>query len=88
MNKAGLLTLLFTYPHFPLLVSNLNFLNYSYLNELILFGGSGCINAYNLDIALVKDKKAPTLELDYPTTKEEIINLISQINDFLKDKKI
>ncbi len=61
---------------------------YNTLNELILFGGTGCINAYNLTIALVKDKKVPTLELAYPTTKEEIINLIKQTNEFLKDKKI
>ena len=61
---------------------------YNTLNELILFGATGCINEYNLAIALVKDKKVPTLELAYPTTKEEIINLIKQTNDFLKDKKI
>ena len=61
---------------------------YNTLNELILFGSTGCINSYNLTISLVKNKKTPVLELDYPTTKEEIISLINQTNDFLKDKKI
>ena len=57
---------------------------YNTLNELILFGSTGCINSYNLTISLVKNKKTPVLELDYPTTKEEIISLINQTNDFLK----
>ena len=38
---------------------------YDVLNELILFGGSGCSNERKLEMALIKDKKEPiVLDLD------------------------
>lgn len=60
---------------------------YDILNELILFGSTGCINEHKIAISLVKQKQCPILELAYPTTKEEIINLIRRTNDFLKNIK-
>lgn len=59
---------------------------YNVLNELILFGGTGCANERSLVLALIRDKKVPTLNLPYPTTREEIINIINQTNDFLNQK--
>lgn len=58
---------------------------YGVLNELILFGGSGCSNERKLVIALIKDKKVPILELAYPTTRNDLINVIARSNDFLKN---
>lgn len=58
---------------------------YNTLNELILFACVGCSNNYKLTIKLLKDKKIPILELKYPTTKEEIINLIERVNAFLQN---
>ena len=60
---------------------------YDILNELILFGGTGCINEHRIAVSLVKQKHCPILELAYPTTKEEIINIIKRTNDFLKNIK-
>ncbi len=60
---------------------------YDTLNDLILFGGIGCINEHRIAISLVKQKQCPVLELAYPTTKEEIINLINRTNAFLKNIK-
>ena len=58
---------------------------YDVLNELILFGGSGSSNERKLVMALIKDKKVPILELDYPTTRNDLINVIARANDFLKN---
>lgn len=58
---------------------------YDVLNELILFGGSGCSNERKLVMALIKDKKVPILELAYPTTRNDLINVIDRANDFLKN---
>lgn len=58
---------------------------YDVLNELILFGGSGCSNERKLVMALIKDKKVPILELAYPTTRNDLINVIARANDFLKN---
>lgn len=60
---------------------------YDTLNDLILFGGTGCINEHKIAISLIKQKQCPILELAYPTTKEEIINLINRTNDFLRNIK-
>ena len=34
---------------------------------------------------LIKDKKVPILELAYPTTRNDLINVIARANDFLKN---
>ncbi|OWT33214.1 hypothetical protein BGI41_03560 [Methanobrevibacter sp. 87.7] len=57
---------------------------YNALNELILFGSNGCNNTLNIIIYLLREKKIPILELEYPETKNDIINLIDEINNFLK----
>ena len=58
---------------------------YNVLNELILFCGNGCNNAHSLAINIVSNLDIPVLKLAYPTTREEIIDLIAKVNLFLKD---
>ena len=58
---------------------------YDVLNELILFCGNGCNNAHSLAVSIVSQMDIPVLKLAYPTTREEIIDLISKVNLFLKD---
>ena len=58
---------------------------YDVLNELILFCGNGCNNAHSLAVNIVSQMDIPVLKLAYPTTRDEIINLIAKVNLFLKD---
>ncbi|WP_407380318.1 DUF2112 family protein [Methanobrevibacter sp.] len=58
---------------------------YDVLNELILFCGNGCNNAHSLAASIVSQIDIPVLRLAYPTTREEIIDLIRRVNLFLKD---
>ena len=58
---------------------------YDVLNELILFCGNGCNNAHSLAVSIVSQMNIPVLKLAYPTTREEIIDLISKVNIFLRD---
>lgn len=58
---------------------------YNVLNELILFCGNGCNNAHSLAVSLVSQLDIPVLKLAYPTTKNEIIELIGKTNRFLND---
>lgn len=58
---------------------------YSSLNDLILFGGNACNNAHSLFVKIVNDLDIPTLRLAFPTTQEEIIDLIDKTNCFLKN---
>lgn len=58
---------------------------YNVLNELILFCGNGCNNAHSLAVNIVSNLDIPILRLAYPTTRDEIINLIYRVNLFLKD---
>ena len=58
---------------------------YDVLNELILFCGNGCNNAHSLAVSIVSQMDIPVLKLAYPTTREEIIDLISKVNLFLND---
>lgn len=58
---------------------------YNVLNELILFCGNGCNNAHSLAVSLVSQMDIPVLKLAYPTTRDEIIELIDKVNRFLKD---
>ena len=60
---------------------------YNSLNDLILFGGNSCNNAHSLMVKIVEDLNIPTLKLAYPTTQENLINLIDRTNCFLKDLK-
>ena len=58
---------------------------YNVLNELILFCGNGCNNAHSLAANIVNQMYIPVLKLAYPTTREDIIDLIGRVNLFLKD---
>ena len=57
---------------------------YDSLNDLILFGSNACNNARSLMVKIVEDLNIPTLKLAYPTSQEELINLIERTNHFLK----
>ncbi|MCI6929788.1 methanogenesis marker 5 protein [Methanobrevibacter boviskoreani] len=56
---------------------------YNTLNELILFGGNGCVNTRRLMEHLIRKENIPFLKLEYPNSREEIINIIYEINNFL-----
>ena len=58
---------------------------YNALNDLILFGGNACNNAHALFVKIVNDLDIPILKLAYPTTRDEIIELINKTNIFLKN---
>lgn len=58
---------------------------YNALNDLILFGGNSCNNFHSLTLKIVQDLNIPTLKLAYPTNRNQIIDLINQTNDFLKN---
>ena len=58
---------------------------YDSLNDLILFGGNACNNAHCLFVKIVNDLDIPTLKLAFPTTQDEIIDLIDKTNCFLKN---
>jgi putative methanogenesis marker protein 5 len=58
---------------------------YDALNDLILFGGNACNNARSLTLKIIRDLQIPTLELAYPTTQNEIIELIDKTNAFLRN---
>ena len=57
---------------------------YESLNDLILFGSNACNNARSLMVKIVDDLDIPTLKLAYPTTQEELINLIGRTKHFLR----
>ena len=57
---------------------------YDSLNDLILFGSNACNNALSLMVKIVDDLNIPTLKLAYPTTQEELINLIGRTKHFLR----
>lgn len=56
---------------------------YGVLNELILFGGSGCENEHKLAVKMLKETPIPKLILKHPTNQEESIKLINTVNSFL-----
>lgn len=56
---------------------------YGILNELILFGGCGCVNEHKLLINTIKNLKIPKLILKHPNNQNEIIHLITRVNKFL-----
>lgn len=58
---------------------------YDTLNELILFGGTGCINEHRLVINIMKSRKIPILEIAHPNNQKDLINLIDRTNTFLKN---
>ena len=58
---------------------------YNTLNELILFSCVSCYNHHKLTVSLLKKKGIPILEVAYPTTRDEIINMIKRVNHFLKN---
>lgn len=60
---------------------------YDTLNDLILFGSNSCNNARSLMVKIVDDMEIPALKLAYPTTQNEIIDLIDKTNDFLRNFK-
>lgn len=58
---------------------------YNLLNELILFSSVQCTNHYKLVVSSLKKKNIPILEVAYPTTRDEIITMIQNVNDFLEN---
>ena len=58
---------------------------YNSLNDVILFGSNACNNAHALTVKIIHDLKIPTLKLAYPTSQDEIIELIDKTNIFLKE---
>ncbi|MCD7781334.1 MAG: methanogenesis marker 5 protein [Methanosphaera sp.] len=58
---------------------------YDPLNEVILFGCWSCVNNDKLIIHLLNDLDIPVLILKYPTSQDDMIDIISQINDFLEN---
>lgn len=58
---------------------------YNLLNELILFGCILCENHYNLSLRLLRQRNIPILEVPFPTTREEIIDMIDEVNTFLQN---
>lgn len=56
------------------------------VNEADLsFGCMGCARTNELLVFLVKKRKIPVLELDYPRTDEEGAEFVRKIRDFLSD---
>ncbi len=47
------------------------------------FGCVGCARTNELSTFLLRDKNIPTLEITYPTSKDETYEMVNQINDFL-----
>ena len=60
---------------------------YNTLNEMILFGCMSCHNTENLILNLLRKRNIPILEVAYPTTAQEIIELINKVNNFLQKIK-
>ncbi len=61
---------------------------YGILNELILFGGCGCVNEHKLIIKTIKDLNIPKLILKHPNNQNELINLITNLNEFLDNLEL
>lgn len=49
------------------------------------FGCVGCARTNELSQFLLRDKDIPTLEIKYPTNKDETYLMVNQINDFLDE---
>ena len=47
------------------------------------FGCVGCARTNELSTYLLRTKDIPTLEVDYPTDKDETYEMVNAINDFL-----
>lgn len=62
---------------------------YNHLNELILFSCVSCSNQHKFTVNQLKKKNIPILQVAYPTTQREIIEMIEKVNHFLQnlDKK-
>ena len=58
---------------------------YNKLNELILFGSVACYNHHQFTINQLKKKNIPILEIKFPTTRDEIIDMIQRTNNFLQN---
>jgi putative methanogenesis marker protein 5 len=46
-----------------------------------------CARTNELTIYLIKQRRVPTLELDYPTNEEEVEDFIARIKNFLEGLK-
>ncbi len=51
------------------------------------FGCMACARTNELTIYLIKQRRVPTLELDYPTNEEEVEDFIARIKNFLEGLK-
>ncbi len=58
---------------------------YDTLNELILFGCISCKNHYEVVKFELKSRNIPILELDFPTSRDDLIEIINKTNKFLQD---
>ncbi len=53
-------------------------------DPVVSFGCMGCARTNELVNFLIRAKKIPMLELDYPTTEEEAKEFVYKISEFLK----
>ena len=51
------------------------------------FGCMACARTNELTIYLIKQRRVPTLELDYPKNEEEVEDFIARIKNFLEGLK-
>ena len=58
---------------------------YDSLNSLLIFGCDSCINTSKFVKILIKKRNISFLDINYPTTCDEIIEMINDINEFLRD---
>ena len=58
---------------------------YDTLNEMMLFGCVSCNNQQQLLVKLLKDKQIPILEVAYPQSCDQLINMINRIKIFLEN---
>ncbi len=56
-------------------------------DPVVSFGCMGCARTNELVNFLIRAKKIPMLELDYPTTEEEAKEFVYKISEFLKSLK-
>lgn len=47
------------------------------------FGCVGCARTNELATFLLRNKDMPTLEINYPTSRDETFDMVNKINDFL-----
>lgn len=51
------------------------------------FGCVGCARTNELSTFLLRNRDIPTLELNYPSSRDETMDMVNKINDFLDSLK-